>query len=1053
MSHFGILSSFDHNVTDWKTYKSRLTQWLIANDINAKSDESGVKRRAILLSALTDGTYKLTADLALPKELQDLPYADILQLLDKHFTPKTCGFSERFRFYAASQQQGETYPQWAARLRGLTAHCGFNDVEEALRDRFVMGMIAGPEREKLFAQEIKDLTLAKAVEMAESIRCARTAATTGPSSSFQPDPVFKIAHKGRDNSATVRSGIKCSVCGRSNHKSSQCRFANYKCNKCNEKGHLRKMCTKVKYVTAEAEGVSEDDDDGKFFYIRSMRGEPMVELISINQTSYKFEIDSGSAVTVISEQFYKSNFKDVPLSTARKRLMTYTGRHIECVGVARLPVSYLQQTHDLDIHVVRDGGPPLLGRDFISSKLQQQYSLLFSDKLGTFKKYKIKLLMQDNAKPIFFKARPIAFALRDKVEKEIDRLVTLGVLKPVEYSEYASPVVPVLKRNGSVRLCADYSVSLNKQLLVEKYPLPTVNELFSKLHGARVFSKIDLSMAYNQCVLDDESQALTCINTHRGLYKYTRLVFGLASAPAIFQRVMENVLSGLEGVLCMLDDVCIFSFDKKTHFNRLNAVFKRLEDSGFTLQKEKCDFFKDEIGYLGHIISKDGIKKAPEKVKAMTDAPIPSNVSQLQSFLGLVNYYRNFVPNASSVLSPLYDLLKKGCKWNWTQEHDLAFQTIKSLLTSEQTLAHFNPNAKIILTVDASPSGLGAILSQVDADGVERPISFASRTLNPAEKRYAQIQKEIKLNLLRYLMDYRNSVHTTTGLSPAEMVFGHKLRSRLDLIDPKPSSPSSPPTVYNRVLNKQCSQSKFNGCNKTTRFSKNDNVLFKKFINKNNYKWCKGTIMKRLGNVTYTVKDSNSSECFKRHKNQLVLDKGVRNNIVIGTNNTDLPGPGPSSEYPPPPQSPPQPQSPPPQSPPPQSPSHQSPSPLQTPPPPQTLFQRQPPVLGSESPTVTTHSELDYSPDSGLARGRRAEFYVPATSSLLEESVRDGSSVDKPGVPDVIVDNAIATDSDPDEEFQEAVDFNRNQRDVRVEEQDSSRLLRNRPRVDYKKFF
>ncbi|KAL0879382.1 hypothetical protein ABMA27_003143 [Loxostege sticticalis] len=695
MSHFGILSSFDHNVTDWKTYKSRLTQWLIANDINAKSDESGVKRRAILLT--------------LPKELQDLPYADILQLLDKHFTPKTCGFSERFKFYAASQQQGETYPQWAARLRGLTAHCGSNDVEEALRDRFVMGMIAGPEREKLFAQEIKDLTLAKAVEMAESIRCARTAA--GPSSSFQPDPVFKIAHKGRNNSATVRSEIKCSVCGRSNHKSSQCRFANYKCNKCNEKGHLRKI---------------EDDDDGKFFYIRSVRGEPMVESISINQTSYKFEIDSGSAVTM-------------SLSTARKRLMTYTGRHIECVGVARLPVSYLQQTHDIDIHVVRDGGPPLLGRDFISSKLQQQYSLLFSDKLGTFKKYKIKLLMQDNAKPIFFKARPIAFALRDKVEKEIDRLVTLGVLKPVEYSEYASPVVPVLKRNGSVRLCADYSVSLNKQLLVEKYPLPTVNELFSKLHGARVFSKIDLSMAYNQCVLDDESQALTCINTHRGLYKYTRLVFGLASAPAIFQRVMENVLSGLEGVLCMLDDVCIFSFDEKSHLNRLNAVFKRLEDSGFTLQKEKCDFFKDEIGYSGHIISKDGIKKAPEKVKAMTDAPIPSNVSQLQSFLGLVNYYRNFVPNASSVLSPLYDLLKKGCKWNWTQEHDLAFQTIKSLLTSEQTLAHFNPNAKIILTVDASPSGLGAILSQVDADGVERPISFASRT---AEKRYAQIQKE-----------------------------------------------------------------------------------------------------------------------------------------------------------------------------------------------------------------------------------------------------------------------------------------------------------------------
>ena len=136
----------------------------------------------------------------------------------------------------------------------------------------------------------------------------------------------------------------------------------------------------------------------------------------------------------------------------------------------------------------------------------------------------------------------------------MDRLVSLGVLIPAEYSQYASPIVPALKKNGELRLCADFSVTINKQLEVEKYPLPTVNELFSKLNGGVQFSKIDLSMAYNQLKLNEQSQNLTVINTHRGLFKFTRLVFGLSSAPAIFQRAIEGVLSGLEGVVCFLDD-------------------------------------------------------------------------------------------------------------------------------------------------------------------------------------------------------------------------------------------------------------------------------------------------------------------------------------------------------------------------------------------------------------------------------------------------------------------------------------------------------------------
>ncbi|CAG4936898.1 unnamed protein product [Colias eurytheme] len=334
------------------------------------------------------------------------------------------------------------------------------------------------------------------------------------------------------------------------------------------------------------------------------------------------------------------------------------------------------------------------------------------------------------------------FALRDKVDQEINRLLDLGILKPVSHSEYASPIVPVLKRDGSVRLCVDYSVSLNKQLVVDKYPLPTIKELFSKLHGGQQFSKLDLSMAYNQFILDDQSQKYTCINTHRGLFVFTRLVFGLASAPAIFQRAMDELLSGIDGVLCLLDDVCITGRNRAEHLERLHTVLQRLQAAGLVLQREKCEYFKDEINYLGYIINKDGLKKNPDKVKAILEAPIPANLNQLQSFLGLINYYRCFIPDASTILSPLYELLKKGIKWHWSDLENKAFIRIKEILASDQVLAHYNAEAKIILTVDASPSGLGAILSQIAGDGQERPVAFASRTLNSAEKHYSQIQKE-----------------------------------------------------------------------------------------------------------------------------------------------------------------------------------------------------------------------------------------------------------------------------------------------------------------------
>ncbi|XP_047533388.1 uncharacterized protein K02A2.6-like [Vanessa atalanta] len=762
---FGILSSFDHSSQEWNSYKSRLNQWFIANDITNETDKSKVKRRAILLSALSESTFKLASDLALPRKAEDVDYEEILRLLDNHFTPKRIGFSEKSIFYSAMQQSGESHTQWAARIRGLAAHCGFKNLEEALLDRFIMGMIPGHERDKLFAQDQREMTLAKAVDLAESVRCARLAAMSAVAMPGGSGAVVTAA--GQDGVFAISKKEKCSVCGFTNHKSVQCRFKNYKCKKCSKKGHLGRMCTvdKVKYVE---EGNMGDEDDGESFYnIRCDSGKPMTEKVYIGDLFLEFEIDSGSAVSVISESTYKKYFPKVPLLATNKKLLGYTGTKLETCGVVRLPVAYSGSVHDLDVFVVRSGGPPLLGRDFIHNfKLElapaintlyindssgnspvlqgliKKFPKTFSGQLGAFNKYTVELRLKPDSKPIFHKARPVPYALRLKIDKELDHLVNLGVLKPVEHSEYASPIVPVLKKDGKLRLCADYSVTINKQLIIDQYPLPTIKDLFAKLNGGVQFSKIDLSMAYNQFILNEPSQALTCINTHRGLFKYTRLVFGLSSAPAIFQRAMECLLAGLEGVVFLLDDVLCTGRDAEQHKQRLTAVLQRLEDAGLTIQASKCEFFKHELCYLGHIIDKNGVRKSPDKVKAILEVSKPENVTQLQSFLGLTNYYRNFIPEAASILYPLYNLLHKNVKWEWTSIHEDAFNKIKKLMATDKYLAHFDPHATLILTVDASPVGLGAVLSQIGQDGIERPVSYASRTLNAAEKKYAQIQKE-----------------------------------------------------------------------------------------------------------------------------------------------------------------------------------------------------------------------------------------------------------------------------------------------------------------------
>ena len=293
-----------------------------------------------------------------------------------------------------------------------------------------------------------------------------------------------------------------------------------------------------------------------------------------------------------------------------------------------------------------------------------------------------------------------------------------------------------------MRVCGDFKVSVNPVLLAEQYPLPRIEDIFANLAGGKHFSKLDLRRAYHQLEVTEESKKYLTINTHKGLFQYNRLVFGITSSPAIWQRAIDQVLQGVPGNQCILDDMLISGKTDEEHLENLESMLKRLQDAGLKANKEKCVFFKDRVQFCGHEIDKEGLHKTQEKIEAVVNAPRPENVSQLRSFLGLVNYYNRFLPNASSVLHPLHQLLEQNSKWQWTEQCEQAFTEAKRLITSEQVLTHYDPGLPVRLACDASPTGIGAVLSHVMLDGSERPVAFASRSLTKTERRYAQIDKE-----------------------------------------------------------------------------------------------------------------------------------------------------------------------------------------------------------------------------------------------------------------------------------------------------------------------
>ncbi|XP_043287520.1 uncharacterized protein K02A2.6-like [Venturia canescens] len=657
--------------------------------------------------------------------------------------------------------------------------------DDKIKDGFITGLKSGPVLDKVFEQsptatldEILEVARTKEASLAISSRSSaselhkiqsrspkeRTSKNISDNKKSTEERLTRHPASRSSNSRAKEadSESSCNHCGGVRHNYKTCKYKEYRCKICKKIGHLAKICRENvrshNFIEVESEESFEISDMLNLEIDNSETTHELIELM-VEDSKIKFEIDSGAGRSIIPEKIYKQFLNRCVLEKTSARLKMYDGTVLVPSGQINVRISNKKCKVQSQLIVVKEGCRPLLGRDlmkplgfYIASincistesevkEIIKQYTELFDGKLGKYKYEKIKIKLQQDVAPKFFKPRPVPLAMKKQLEEELKRLENEGVISLKSVNAWGTPLVPILKPDGKIRVCADYKLTVNQHIEDIRHPFPRIEEIFAALSGGEKFTKLDMSSAYNQLELTEDSKEILAWSTHRGVYAINRLPFGIKSACAIFQKTIEKILQGAKGVVSFLDDIIITGKNRDEHLQNLKETFERLSKAGLKLNKEKCVFFQSEVRYLGHILNKDGLKKNPEKVEAIINAPKPTNIKELQAFIGMVNYYAKFVPKFADIISPLYNILKNK-EFKWSREGELAFNEIKKKMSGECFLTHFDPNLPIKLSCDASNVGIGAVLSHILPDGAEKPIAFASRVLRDSEKNYSAIHRE-----------------------------------------------------------------------------------------------------------------------------------------------------------------------------------------------------------------------------------------------------------------------------------------------------------------------
>ena len=733
----------------WELWKQQWGNYVLVSNLNTKSQDY---QMAMLLNCIGQDALRIYNSFTfVTGEARDVNTT--LEKFDQHIIGTQNVTYERFLFNSL-KQNGESFDTFLTNLRHLQKNCQFcacmND--SLVRDRIIMGISDNDLRKALL--EIQDLSLAKCIDMCRAHEATSVRMKTLSTDSTPVHVVKKNMKPKRGNFS------QCKFCGKKHAlKKELCPAYGQTCKSCGRKNHFASVCKGRKQVHT----VEEDDGGDTEELMSTVHVNAVDKLIfakmNICGKTVKFQVDCGASVNAIPVKYVA----DLKLKPATKKLFGWCGSTVKPLGESKIKLGNPAngKSYCFDFCVVKENLTPILGADACKEMglitvnnenicsvgnqcdLIEKYAEIFNDEVGILPG-EVHLEVDPTVTPVVMPARRIPAALKPKLKNAVDKLVDQKVIAPVNRpTDWVSGLVVATKKSGDLRICIDPR-PLNKALKREHFYLPTLDDVLPEMTKARIMSTVDLANGYWHVTLDEESSYLTTFGTPFGRYRWLRLPFGTSVSSELFAKRLYSCVGDLPGVVCVADDLMIFGCGdtdqeaQRDHDIKLEKLFQRCKETGIRLNREKMKIRQSSVTFLGHVISKDGLKPDPEKIKAVQEMPRPSDIEGVRRLNGFVNYLAKFLPRLSDVMEPIRQLTRKNVPWTWSDAQENALKQVKKLVTEAPVLRFYDPAKPLSIQCDSSKTGLGAVLLQDD-----QPLAFVSRALTDAETRYAQLEKEM----------------------------------------------------------------------------------------------------------------------------------------------------------------------------------------------------------------------------------------------------------------------------------------------------------------------
>ncbi|XP_072936215.1 uncharacterized protein [Epargyreus clarus] len=753
----------------WEQWKRSFHIYLEASGITGE----GRKRATLLLLGglgLQEIVYNLPGAYEENSTNESQVFKTVIEKLDDYFLPKQNKIYERHLFRQIKQDEGEKFEKFVVKLRNQARKCKFTSPDEHIIDQIV---------EKCFSLELrkKILTLGDTVTLDKIITEANTLElvthqleeygqkrksndinTITSRKKFYNTEKDYIKNKNETSKmkeSTSQPGpSNCSRCGYNAHTASkECPAKRKNCHACGKSGHFSAMCRtrpqkrklenkqndepKIKKKRNEIDSINfvhDSSDEDHYIFNMNDDDEATIEC-EMGGIKLKLLIDSGCKLNLITEKTWENLKKKKVLCTnqikgSNKNLYSYASKSpLNVTGSFETDIKVNKKSDHTTVYVIKEGSRDLLGKDtalrlgVLKLGIGINEITHSSKPFPKFKDVLVEIPVDEKCKPVSQPYRRIPIPIEDKVERKIKELLDSDIIEEVHGpSRWISPVVPILKDDDDIRLCIDMRRA-NSAIMRENHPLPCMDNFLPKIKKATYFSKLNIKNAFNQVEIHPNSRHLTTFITSKGLYRYKRLMFGITCAPELFQKIVEKMLTGLDGVINFIDDILVYGEDENQHDKRLSKVLDVLKENNVLLNESKCKYKVQKISFLGHELTRDGVKPLKKYMTSIAEFRTPKTVEELQSFLGLVNYINKWLPNLSTMTESLKKLLrnKSGKKANiedlWEDEQYRAFENLKQALSNMPTLGYYDVNDETQVIADASPVGLGAVLIQNDSRG------------------------------------------------------------------------------------------------------------------------------------------------------------------------------------------------------------------------------------------------------------------------------------------------------------------------------------------------